>query len=134
MINRCINILIIVLLTNPVQAGFDDLWRQRVARAPQEVGEASIYRDHRTASGDPFDGEALTCAHRTRPLCDLTSFRKGICPSRSIVTVRHAGKAVQCRVSDRGPYKKGRIIDLTTATAKALGITWKMGIAKVSLD
>lgn len=129
-----INILIIVLLTNPVNAGFDDIWRQRIARPPQEVGMASIYRDHRTASGDLFDGKALTCAHRTRPMCDLASFRKGICPARSIVTVRHAGKAVECRVNDRGPWKRGRILDVSSATADALGLTWRKGVGEVELD
>lgn len=129
-----INILIIVLLTNPVNAGFDDVWRQRIARPPQEVGMASIYRDHRTASGDLFNGKALTCAHRTRPMCDLASFRKGICPTRSIVTVRHAGKAVECRVNDRGPYRAGRILDLSGASARALGLSWEQGVGKVELD
>lgn len=100
----------------------------------RELGIASIYRDHRTASGDLFNSAAFTCAHRTRPLCDLASFRKGTCPAKSIVTVRFAGKVVQCRVNDRGPYKRGRILDVSSATAAAMGLSWKQGLGKVELD
>lgn len=117
------NILIVCLLTNPVKAGFDDVWRDRIARGPSEVGIASIYA-----------GKALTCAHRTRPLCTVAQDRQGICPSRSYVTVRMAGKAVQCRVNDRGPNIKGRVIDLSGATARALGLSWDQGVGRVTLD
>lgn len=128
-LSKCISLL---LIATPAYA-FDE-WDKRIAKPPQEVGIASIYRDHRTSSGERFDGKALTCAHRTRPLCTAAEEQRGICPSRSYVTVRLAGKAVRCRVSDRGPFIKGRIIDLTEATAKAIGLTWKIGIAKVTLD
>lgn len=128
-LSKCISLL---LIATPAYA-FDE-WDKRIAKPPQEVGVASIYRDHRTSSGERFDGKALTCAHRTRPLCTAAEELRGVCPSRSYVTVRLAGKAVRCRVSDRGPFIKGRIIDLTEATAKAIGLTWKIGIAKVTLD
>lgn len=128
------NILILLLLTNPAQAGFDDLWRQRIAREPQEIGVASIYRDHRTATGERFNEGMLTCAHQTRPLCSLSEAQRGICPARSMVTVRLAGKAVECRINDRGPFVRGRVIDLTQGAANRLGLTWKQGIARVTLD
>lgn len=134
MILKYINILIVCLLTNPVKAGFDDVWRDRVAREPSEVGIASIYADHRTATGERFDGKALTCAHRTRPLCTVAQDHQGICPSRSYITVRMAGKAVQCRVNDRGPNIKGRVIDLSSAAARALGLSWEQGVGRVTLD
>lgn len=86
-----------------------------------ETGIASIYTDYRTASGERFDGKALTCAHRTRPL-------------GSYVTVRLGARAVQCRIIDRGPYVRGRIIDLTSGAARALGISWKQGLARVTVD
>jgi hypothetical protein len=57
----------LLILTNPVQAGFDDLWASRVAKEPDQIGVASIYHDRRVATGERFDGKALTCAHRTRP-------------------------------------------------------------------
>lgn len=127
-------LIALLILTNPVQAGFDDLWQQRIAREASETGIASIYRDRRTATGERFDGAALTCAHRTRPLCNAAEARLGICPARSMVTVRWAGKAVECRVNDRGPYRAGRIIDLSGATAAKLGLTWERGLARVTLD
>lgn len=133
-LNKCTNVLILLILTNPVNAGSDDVWRERVAREPSEVGFASIYSDRQTATGERFDGKALTCAHRTRPLCSATADRLGICPSRSYVTVRMAGRAIQCRVNDRGPWVKGRVIDLTQGAAKLLGLTWEQGIGKVTLD
>ena len=78
-----------------------------------ETGEASWYgaRHHgrRTASGEPFDMHALTAAHRTLPfgtLCRVTSLR--------------SGRTVIVRINDRGPYAKGRIIDLSHAAAAVI--------------
>ena len=128
-LSKCISLL---LIATPAYA-FDE-WDRRIAREPAEVGVASIYRDHRTSSGERFDGKALTCAHRTRPLCTALEEQRGVCPSRSYVTVRLAGKAVRCRVNDRGPYKAGRVIDLSSGSAAALGLTWGQGLARVTLD
>lgn len=134
MVSRCIKTTVaLIFITSPVQAGFDDVWRERIAKPPVEVGFASIYRDYRTASGERFDGKALTCAHRSRPLCTAAQASLGICPARSWVTVRLRGKAVQCRVNDRGPHIKGRVIDLTQGAANVLGLSWREGIAKVDL-
>lgn len=127
-------LIVLLLLTNPVKAGFDDVWNQRIAREPDQTGIASIYSDRRVATGERFDGKALTCAHRTRPLCSLAQDQAGVCPSRSYITVRLAGKAVRCRVNDRGPWVAGRVIDLTTASASALGLSSKRGLARVTLD
>ncbi|MBI5481947.1 MAG: septal ring lytic transglycosylase RlpA family protein [Deltaproteobacteria bacterium] len=78
-----------------------------------ETGVASWYgaRHHgrRTASGEPFDMHALTAAHRTLPFgtrCRVTSLRSG----RSVIV----------RINDRGPYAKGRIIDLSRAAAEVI--------------
>lgn len=127
-------LIILLMLSSPVKAGFDDVWAQRIAREPEETGIASIYNDHRTSSGELFDGKALTCAHRSRPLCTASQDAAGICPSRSYIVVRLAGKAVRCRVNDRGPFVAGRVIDLSGGTARALGLTWREGVAKVTLD
>jgi len=128
-LSKCISLL---LIATPAYA-FDE-WDKRIAKPPQEVGIASIYRDHRTSSGERFDGKALTCAHRTRPLCTAAEDQRGVCPSRSYVTVKLAGRAVRCRVNDRGPYKAGRVIDLSSGSAAALGLTWQRGLARVTLD
>jgi rare lipoprotein A len=55
-------------------------------------------------------GRGMTCAHRTKPM-------------GSIVTVTtRSGRSIQCRVNDRGPFIRGRIIDVSTSAARALGM------------
>ena len=88
-----------------------------------EHGIASVYTDHRTASGERFCTRALTAAHRTLPF-----------GSRVVVTSPRTGRSVIVRINDRGPYAKGRVIDLTPAAAAALGLTKKMGITKVAIS
>lgn len=81
-----------------------------------QSGEASWYAEkfegRLTASGERFDAGALTAAHRTLPLGSHVRVR-------SLAT----GKSVVVRINDRGPYVKKRIIDLSYAAAKALGLT-----------
>ena len=89
----------------------------------REHGIASVYTDHRTASGERFSTRALTAAHRTLPF-----------GSRVVVTSPRTGRSVIVRINDRGPYAKGRVIDLTPAAAAALGLTKKMGITKVAIS
>ena len=66
---------------------------------------------HRTASGERFNGGALTAAHRSLPF-----------GSRVRVTSRRTGRSVVVRINDRGPYVGGRIIDLSPAASRALGM------------
>lgn len=61
----------------------------------------------------------MTCAHRTLPL-------------GSMVTVSYLGRSIRCRVNDRGPFIKGRIIDLSVNAARALGMIGA-GVGMVSL-
>lgn len=81
-----------------------------------QSGEASWYAEkfqgRQTANGERFDPGALTAAHRTLPLGSYVRVR-------SLAT----GKSVVVRINDRGPYVKGRIIDLSYAAAKTLGLT-----------
>lgn len=96
--------------------------RPRVAVTPPtsrgtitvETGNASWYgrRHHgkETASGERFDMNALTAAHRTLPL-----------GTRVLVTNLANGRAVQVRINDRGPVPPDRIIDLSYAAARAVG-------------
>jgi rare lipoprotein A len=88
-----------------------------------QQGIASFYTDRRTASGERFNGKALTAAHRIWPMG--TQVR---------VTNRNSERSVIVRINDRGPYVRGRIIDLTPAAAEAIGLTWKMGLARVTLE
>ena len=88
-----------------------------------ETGIASWYGPNfhggRTANGEIFDENALTAAHRTLPL-----------PVNVRVTNLDNGKSIILRVNDRGPYAKGRIIDVSKAAAKLLGFSGQ-GTAKV---
>ena len=90
-----------------------------------ERGQASFYgasfHGRRTASGERYDQHALTAAHKTLPFGTLVRVR-------SLVT----GKEVDVRVTDRGPFTRGRIIDVSRAAAEALGMIG-LGVKQVSL-
>jgi rare lipoprotein A len=86
-------------------------------------GVASFYGNEsgrQTASGVRFDQNAMTCAHRSLPFG--TKLR-----------VTHGDRSVVVTVTDRGPYVKGRVLDLTTAAARAVGIT-TAGIGHVTAE
>ena len=91
----------------------------------QLVGVASYYGPgfHRkkTASGERFNMHKLTAAHRTLPF-----------GTRVRVTNIENGKSVVVRINDRGPFKKGRVIDVSLAAARKIGLT-ASGTAKVKL-
>ncbi len=96
---------------------------QRRDVAMAQVGMASWYgvpfHGRKTANGERYDMHRLTAAHKTMPL-----------PSYAVVRHRGNGREVVVRVNDRGPFKPGRIIDLSMAAAKVLGIT---GLAQVEV-
>ena len=89
-------------------------------------GGASYYADEyngkKTASGEVYDMNALTAAHRTLPF-----------NSKVKVTNIANGKSVVVRINDRGPFKPDRIIDLSLAAAKEIGIVGS-GTGRVHLD
>lgn len=91
-----------------------------------ETGLASWYgpgfHGGKTANGEEFDKHSMTAAHPTLPL-----------PSIVKVTMLSTGKTVIVRINDRGPYAKGRIIDLSYAAAKEIGLIAK-GTAKVKVE
>ena len=91
-----------------------------------ESGIASVYssdlEDQLTASGQRYDGSRLTAAHRTLPL-----------GTRIRVTDPASGRAVTVRINDRGPFLKGRILDLSYAAARALGASTP-GVIRVRLE
>lgn len=89
----------------------------------REVGIASWYgteSGNRTAMGTRFIAHGLTAAHKTLPL-----------PSKVRVTNLNNGRHVDVIVNDRGPFKKGRIIDLSHAAARKIGLH---GVAKVRVE
>lgn len=86
-------------------------------------GVASFYGDEdepggKTASGQKFNQEAMTAAHLTLPF-------------GTRLKVTHEGKSVVVTVNDRGPYIKGRILDLSTGAARAIGITEDKGLGQI---
>jgi rare lipoprotein A len=90
------------------------------------VGWASYYgpgfHGRRTASGEVFDMYELVAAHRTLPLGTVAR-----------VTNLANGRSVVVRINDRGPYIKGRILDLSTGAARALAFVRK-GVTRVRID
>jgi len=85
-------------------------------------GIASYYHHgRRTASGERFDPGAMTAAHRTLPF-----------GSRVRVTDERTGRSVIVRINDRGPFTRGRVIDLAHGPARALGMTGA-GVARVAV-
>ena len=86
-------------------------------------GLASFYTEGtQTASGEKFDTQELTAAHRTLPF-----------GTRLRVTNVATGRSVTVRVNDRGPFVPGRDVDVSYAAAETLGMVGE-GIAKVKLD
>ncbi|WP_428409356.1 septal ring lytic transglycosylase RlpA family protein [Hyphococcus sp.] len=96
-----------------------------------ECGEASYY--HRslagnpTASGETYDPAAMTAAHNSLDFGAMVTVR------RRYDEDGDGGETVMVRINDRGPFVKGRIIDLSPAAAKEIGIFGEDGVAEVCL-
>jgi rare lipoprotein A len=91
------------------------------AQALVQTGIASFYGREsgpRTASGERFDPDAMTAAHRTLPFGTL-------------VRVTYQGRSVVVRINDRGPFVRGRVIDLSEGAARRIGLP---GVAPVTLQ
>jgi rare lipoprotein A len=87
-----------------------------------EIGIAATYpvsyKGRRTASGERFNPDVMMCAHRRHPF-------------GSSLRVTMGSRSITCRVTDRGPFTKGRIIDVSPAGARALGFS---GVARVTVE
>ena len=83
---------------------------------------ASKFQGRRTASGEAFDNGAMTAAHRTLPFGSLVR-----------VTNPATGASVVVRINDRGPFTRGRMIDVSRAAAEELGLIAR-GHATVELE
>lgn len=110
-------LLILLCLVNIIATTFSQI---------SETGLASFYDDkfqgRVTASGELFDQNLLTAAHRTLPFGTMVR-----------VTNLENKKTTEVRINDRGPFVNNRVIDLSSATAKALGFYAK-GTAKVKIE
>ena len=91
-----------------------------------ETGIASWYGEkfhgRPTAMGETYNMYAMTAAHKTLPL-----------PTRVRVTNLENGRSAELRVNDRGPFVKGRVIDLSYSAARELGV-WRRGTARVRIE
>lgn len=88
-----------------------------------EEGIASVYGSEsgsRRADGKPFRPGEIGCAHKTRKLGSVVT-----------VTVVASGRSIRCPINDRGPYVRGRILDLSVGAARALGVS---GLARVRVS
>jgi rare lipoprotein A len=99
-----VSLLSTLAISNPVKA---------------QIGLASVYSGARTANGERARPEGMTAAHRTLPFGTMVQ-----------VTNRRNGRSVVVRINDRGPFVRGRVIDVTPAAARALGFS---GLAPVTL-
>jgi len=97
-----------------------------VSATELQEGDASYYADaldgNKTASGEPYDKNAFTAAHRNLPF-----------GTRVKVTYLKTGKTVDVVINDRGPHANDRIIDLSGAAARQIGIV-DDGHGKVSIE
>ena len=104
-------------------------WRDANAAIPSGggrsfAGVASFYGNEsgsKTASGQRFDQNAMTAAHRSLPFG--TKLR-----------VTYTGKSVVVTITDRGPFIKGRVLDLSTSAARAVGLTSAAGVGHVTAE
>ena len=88
--------------------------------ASAQSGIASVYSEGPTATGERVVASGMTAAHRTLPFGTMVR-----------VTNTSNGRSVVVRINDRGPFVKGRIIDLTPGAAHAIGIA---GLGPVTVD
>jgi rare lipoprotein A len=87
--------------------------------ASAQSGVASVYSGGRTANGERASASGLTAAHRSLPFGTMVR-----------VTNQRSGRSVVVRINDRGPFVRGRVIDVTPAAAHALGFS---GLTHVTL-
>ena len=107
------------LLASSVRATLHSKYGGKHHRLSGGSGIASVYSDRHTASGEQMNAGAMTAAHRTLPF-----------GTRVTVINNHTGRSVVVRINDRGPFIGGRVIDLSPAAARAIGVS---GLAPVSL-
>ena len=93
----------------------------------KRIGKASVYASrftgHKMADGAPMQAQGNNAASKTLPIGTTAK-----------VTNVETGASAIVKIEDRGPYVKGRIVDLSPSTAQKIGIDSKAGVAKVSVE
>lgn len=124
---RLMAIALPLLLAMPAVAQEQDGGDDDTSASGEEIGSgmASYYgrelAGNRTASGEAFDPDDFTCAHRSLPF-----------GTKVRVTNLANGQSVVVRVNDRGPWGRGRVIDISQAAAKEIGMH-RSGTARVRM-
>jgi len=121
MLNKILTAAVIaVLISLPMSAS------ARVKQGHVQKGIASYYHDslhgRKTASGEVYNKRLLSAAHKSLPL-----------GTKVRVTKVRNGESIVVKINDRGPFVKGRIIDLSRRAARELGIV-SSGVAKVKVE
>jgi rare lipoprotein A len=123
---RKISILCWVMLSLVLTACASGPISRSDSKGFEESGEASYYaikyQGRKTASGELFDQKAMTAAHKRLPF-----------GSKAKVTNIANGKSIVVRVDDRGPFVRGRIIDLSKSAFQRIGNT-RSGVIKVEIE
>ena len=127
--------MLLSLITMAMNAQSNDLFEVKALRTTKEValknrqesGKATYYglrykSGRKTASGKAYDKNKLTAAHKTLPFGTVVR-----------VTNKKNGKTVDVEITDRGPFRPGRIIDLSVAAAKELDMM-KAGVVPVIIS
>ena len=113
-------VIVAILISLPMSAS------ARVKQGYTQKGVASYYHDslhgRKTASGEVYNKRILSAAHKSLPL-----------GTKVRVTKASSGKSIVVKINDRGPFVKGRIIDLSRRAARRLGIIGS-GVAKVEVE
>jgi rare lipoprotein A len=115
-------IVVITAIATAVSLG--SMTPSMAQRAKTQAGMASVYSTesgNKTASGQRLNPGGLTAAHRSLPF-----------GTKVRVTNKRNGRSVVVTINDRGPFVRGRIIDLTPASARAIGLGWS--VAPVRID
>lgn len=121
MFNKILTAVVVsILISLPMSASAS------VKQGQTQKGVASYYHDslhgRKTASGEVYNKRILSAAHKSLPL-----------GTKVRVTKASGGKSIVVKINDRGPFVKGRIIDLSRRAARALGII-NSGVAKVKVE
>ncbi len=113
-------VVVAILVSLPMSAS------ARVKTGHTQKGVASYYHDalhgRKTASGEVYNKRIMSAAHKSLPL-----------GTKVRVTKAGSGKSIVVKINDRGPFVKGRIIDLSRRAARELGII-NSGVAKVKVE
>lgn len=119
-----VNFKCVAIIVTAMAFGAPGALLAKDSQGHHQTGIASVYSTESgsgTASGQRLNPHALTAAHRSLPF-----------GTKVKVTNKRNGKSVVVSINDRGPFVRGRVIDLTPAAASAIGMGW--GLAPVELE